>query len=100
MVDHSLLQDFITEATEHLEEMESSLLALEKDPDSRETLDEIFRAIHSIKGASQFVGLERISELSHKMENLLDLLRQFFTHHADDRRELDILIVGAGSSLG
>ena len=51
MVDHSLLQDFITESTEHLEELESSLLALEKDPDSIDILNDIFRAIHSIKGA-------------------------------------------------
>jgi two-component system chemotaxis sensor kinase CheA len=76
MIDLSLLQDFITEANEHLEEMEASLLKLEKDPDDKEIMNDIFRAIHTIKGASQFVGLPRISELSHKMENLLDLLRQ------------------------
>ena len=76
MIDLSLLQDFITEAHEHLEEMESSILKLEKDPDDKEIMNDIFRAIHTIKGASQFVGLPRISELSHKMENLLDLLRQ------------------------
>jgi two-component system chemotaxis sensor kinase CheA len=76
MIDLSLLQDFITEANEHLEEMESCLLRLEKEPDDSATLNDIFRSIHTIKGASQFVGLPRISELSHKMENLLDLLRQ------------------------
>lgn len=76
MVELSLLQDFTTEATEHLEEMEASLLALEKDPDSNEVLNDIFRSIHTIKGAAQFVGLEKISELSHKVENLLDLLRK------------------------
>jgi two-component system chemotaxis sensor kinase CheA len=76
MIDLSLLQDFITEANEHLDEMESCLLQLEKAPDDKEVMNDIFRAIHTIKGASQFVGLARISELSHKMENLLDLLRQ------------------------
>ncbi|MFO7606640.1 MAG: chemotaxis protein CheA [Desulfurivibrionaceae bacterium] len=76
MIDLSLLQDFITEANEHLEEMESGLLKLEREPDDLEILNDIFRAIHTIKGASQFVGLPRVSELSHKMENLLDLLRQ------------------------
>jgi two-component system chemotaxis sensor kinase CheA len=76
MIDFSLLQDFITEANEHLDEMESCLLQLEKAPDDKEVMNDIFRAIHTIKGASQFVGLPRISELSHKMENLLDLLRQ------------------------
>ena len=76
MVDLSLLQDFITEAEEHLEEMESSLLQLETDPDNRDILNDIFRSMHTIKGAAQFVGLEKISELSHKLENLLDLLRK------------------------
>ena len=65
MIDLSLLQDFITEANEHLEEMESCLLQLEKAPDDKEIMNDIFRAIHTIKGASQFVGLARISELSH-----------------------------------
>jgi two-component system chemotaxis sensor kinase CheA len=76
MIDLSLLQDFITEANEHLEEMESSLLRLEKEPDANGIMNDIFRAIHTIKGASQFVGLARISALAHTMENLLDLLRQ------------------------
>lgn len=76
MIDLSLLQDFIIESREHLEEMESSLLRLEKEPDNIDILNDIFRSMHTIKGASQFVGLERMSELSHKLENLLDLLRQ------------------------
>jgi two-component system chemotaxis sensor kinase CheA len=75
-IDSSLLNDFATEAGEHLEEMESVLLRLAQEPDKRELLDDIFRPIHTIKGASQFMGLERISGLSHKAEDLLDLLRR------------------------
>ncbi|MCI5142405.1 MAG: chemotaxis protein CheA, partial [Candidatus Electrothrix sp. ATG1] len=71
-----MLPDFIVEAAEHLEEMESSLLRLEQDYNDKEVMDEIFRSIHTIKGAAQFVGIERVSELSHKMENLLDLIRK------------------------
>lgn len=71
-----MLPDFIVEAAEHLEEMESSLLRLEQDHEDKEVLDDIFRSIHTIKGAAQFVGIERVSELSHKLENLLDLLRR------------------------
>jgi two-component system chemotaxis sensor kinase CheA len=71
-----MLPDFIVEAAEHLEEMESSLLRLEQDYEDKEVLDEIFRSIHTIKGAAQFVGIERVSELSHKLENLLDLIRR------------------------
>ena len=76
MIDLSLLQDFLVEAEEHLAELESGLLQLETDPDDRDILNDIFRSIHTIKGSAEFVGLERISELSHKLENLLELLRQ------------------------
>lgn len=76
MIDSSMLPDFIVEAAEHLEEMESSLLRLEQDYEDKEVMDEIFRSIHTIKGAAQFVGIERVSELSHKLENLLDLIRR------------------------
>jgi two-component system chemotaxis sensor kinase CheA len=74
--DLSLLQDFLLEAGEHLAELESGLLQLETDPDDRDILNDIFRSIHTIKGSAEFVGLERISELSHRLENLLELLRQ------------------------
>ena len=74
--DLSLLQDFLVEAGEHLAELESGLLQLETDPDDRDILNDIFRSIHTIKGSAEFVGLERISELSHRLENLLELLRQ------------------------
>ena len=76
MIDSSMLPDFIVEAAEHLEEMESSLLRLEQDYEDKEVMDEIFRSIHTIKGAAQFVGIDRVSELSHKLENLLDLIRR------------------------
>ncbi len=76
MIDSSMLPDFIIEAAEHLEEMESSLLRLEQHHEDKEVLDEIFRSIHTIKGAAQFVGIDRVSELSHKFENLLDLIRR------------------------
>ena len=75
-VDISLLPDYLVEAAEHLEEMESLLLKLADEPDNVEVLDEIFRPIHSIKGAAQFIGLERSSHLAHRLEDLLDLLRK------------------------
>ena len=75
-MDLSMLPDFIVEAVEHLEEMEDGLLQLEQDKENRDILNEIFRSIHSIKGAAQYIGLERVSELSHKLESLLDLIRQ------------------------
>lgn len=78
MIDLSMLPDFIIEAAEHLEEMENSLLRLEqrRGKESREIMDEIFRSAHTIKGAAQFVGIDRVAELSHKLESLLDLVRK------------------------
>lgn len=76
MIDLSLLEDFITGAAESLEEMETALLELESAPDDNELLNTIFRAMHTIKGAAQFVGLEKVSALSHALEDLLDLLRE------------------------
>lgn len=76
MIDLSLLPDFIAETGEHLEEMESCLLQLESEPDNLDVLNDIFRSIHTIKGSAEFVGLKRVAELSHKLENVLDRLRQ------------------------
>ncbi len=74
-IDLSLLPDFIVEAEEHLEEMEALLLRLVQQPDDLEVLNDIFRPIHTIKGGAQYIGLEKISRLSHRLEDLLDLLR-------------------------
>lgn len=74
--DPAMINDFIVEANEHLETMESALLRLAADPASQELFNTVFRPVHTIKGASQFMGFARIVALSHKMEDLLDLLRQ------------------------
>ncbi len=92
MIDFNLLQDFMEEAYEHLEEMESSLLRMEENPDDEDILNDIFRSVHTIKGAAQFVGIERISELTHKLENLLDRLRQ--KELAPSMEVVDLLIAG------
>ncbi len=76
MTDHSLLQDFVTETTEHLEEMERCLLALDSGEADPETLNGIFRSVHTIKGSAEYIGLAKTAQLSHKLENLLDLLRR------------------------
>ncbi len=72
-----LLPAFIEESQQHLQTVEPDILALEQGGGSvdRETVNRIFRGIHSIKGASGFFGLQNISELSHVIENSLALLR-------------------------
>ncbi len=56
MTDNSLLEEFADETREHLEDLERSLLHLESDPENRELLDSIFRSMHTIKGASEYLG--------------------------------------------
>ena len=90
--DDSLLDDFIEEAGEHLDEIEHHLMLLEKQPDSIEVLNELFRSVHTIKGSSEYLGMLRIAELSHKLENLLDLLRQ--EELTANRDIIDILMEG------
>lgn len=92
MTDLSLLQDFLAETSEHLEEMERNLLLLEDDADNAELLDDIFRSIHTIKGSSDYLGMGRIAELSHRLENLLDLMRQGKREANQDT--VDLLIDG------
>lgn len=74
--DPELFADFITEAKEHLETIEPNLLELEKAPGNLALLNDIFRPMHSLKGASGFLGLNRINQLAHKAENILDELRK------------------------
>ena len=92
MTDNALLQDFITETGEHLEGTERNLLQLKQQPDDADVLNEIFRSIHTIKGSSEYLGMERIAELSHKLESLLDLLRR--GERTVDSEMIDLLISG------
>ncbi len=66
---------FYVEAEEHLEHMEAALLQLEEGPGDPELLNTIFRAAHSIKGASLTFGIEEVGKFTHVLENLLDRLR-------------------------
>jgi len=75
-LDPEILSDFFIEAKEHLETIEPNLLELEKSPENLGILNEIFRPMHSLKGASGFLGLNKINGLAHKAENILDELRQ------------------------
>ncbi|SMF42100.1 chemotaxis protein CheA [Desulfovibrio gilichinskyi] len=75
-LDPEIFADFIIEAKEHLETIEPNLLELENNPDNLDILNEIFRPMHSLKGASGFLGLNIINGLAHRAENVLDELRK------------------------
>ncbi len=70
-----LIPEYITESTELLQTVESGLLDLESGTVEEDTIHTVFRAIHSIKGGAGFVGLEKIEHLAHRMEDLLNLIR-------------------------
>ena len=74
-LDPEILADFFVEAKEHLETIEPNLLELEKNPGNLGLLNEIFRPMHSLKGASGFLGLNKINQLAHKAENIMDEMR-------------------------
>ncbi len=71
-----MVEDFITETSENLSNLECILVDLEKDPNNLELLNSVFRIIHSLKGASGFLGFTGIAEAAHKSESLLNQLRK------------------------
>ncbi|MCD4670618.1 MAG: chemotaxis protein CheA, partial [Actinomycetia bacterium] len=75
--DEQLIQDFVTESQEHLADIETDILAIEATGDNIdvELVNKVFRAVHSIKGASGFLGFTTIGELAHHLENILNLVR-------------------------
>jgi len=67
---------FLAEAREHLESLSEHLLRLEKEPENKEIINEIFRSAHTLKGMAATMGFEQITELTHEMENALSLLKE------------------------
>jgi len=73
--DTKLLEQFYTEAQEHLEEAQATLVELEYDNTNTELINTIFRNFHTIKGSSAFLGLKNIEETAHAVEDLLAIVR-------------------------
>lgn len=67
---------FLEESEDQIEELNANLLKLEKDHEDPEIINDIFRAAHSLKSSAAFVGLYNLSDLAHKMENLLQKIRE------------------------
>ncbi len=74
--DQEILGDFVDEAREHLATISDGLLQMETDASDPEVVNSVFRALHTIKGVSSFIGLSDINELSHAGENVLDNVRE------------------------
>jgi two-component system, chemotaxis family, sensor kinase CheA len=70
-----VIKEFLVESNEGLDRFDSDLLALEKDKTSRELLDSVFRAIHTIKGTGSVLGYEKLVTIAHAGETLLSRMR-------------------------
>ena len=64
------LEIFVEETKEHLQSLSENLLVLEKEPENKDTINEIFRAAHSLKGMAGTMGYKRMQSLTHNMENV------------------------------
>lgn len=69
------LEIFLDETTEHLQSLNTQILNLEQDPENMETINEIFRAAHSLKGMAGTMGYKRMQNLTHDMENVFSEVR-------------------------
>ena len=73
--DPELVSDFIVESREHLVNIESQVLTLERDPSDSEALNAVFRGFHTIKGLAGFLELWEVQKLAHEVETILDRAR-------------------------
>jgi two-component system chemotaxis sensor kinase CheA len=90
-----LLQDFLLEAGELLSQVDNKLVDLEKRPDDRELLNDIFRGFHTIKGGAGFLNAENLVSLCHRTENLFDKLRNGELHLSAEL--MDIIMAATGT---
>ncbi len=74
--DQELLEGFLAETTELLEKLDDDLITLEKSSDDTDLMNRIFRSIHTIKGASSFLGFDLLVKVAHKTEDVLNRLRK------------------------
>lgn len=88
--DASLLQDFLTECGELLEQLDQDLVTIETSPDDTELLNRVFRAFHTIKGTSGFMGFQSVVALTHEAEDVLNLMRK--GERKVSRRAIDVFL--------
>ncbi|MEP7013290.1 MAG: chemotaxis protein CheA [Acidobacteriota bacterium] len=91
----ALLQTFLAEARDNLEAMEADLLALERTPDDRDRLHDVFRLAHTLKGDAASLGFPLLSRYAHRMEDYLDAVRAGKTQLSDESITMLLLAVDA-----
>ena len=91
-VDEDILQDFLVEASEILEQLSEQLVDLEKRPDDKNLLNAIFRGFHTVKGLAS--SLTELVDVCHGAENLFDMLRN--GKRTLSAELMDVIFAGAG----
>src|SRR6478752_902414 len=86
----SYLPMFLAECRENLQQLTLAVVKVEETPDDREVVDEIFRVAHSLKGMSATMGFAAMAALTHKMEDVFELLRQ--RSGGLERAAIDVLL--------
>jgi len=86
--DDEILQDFLLEAGEILEQLNEQLVDLEQSPDDPELLNAVFRGFHTIKGGAGFLSIDNLVEVCHRAEDVFNVLRQC-------QREVDATLMDA-----
>ena len=69
------LDIFIDESSEHIQTLSDCIMTLEQEPENKDTINEIFRAAHSLKGMAGTMGFKRMQHLTHDMENVFAEVR-------------------------
>ena len=82
------LEIFLDESNEHLQTLSDQLIILEKEPDNSDTINEIFRAAHSLKGMAGTMGYKRMQNLTHDMENVFSEVRETQDEGTDDNEPI------------
>ncbi len=88
--DPELVKEFLVECEEMLERVDEDMVALEAAPDDSELLNRIFRAVHTIKGTSGFLGFDPVVRVSHRAEDVLNAMRRGELKLS--RRIIDVLL--------
>lgn len=88
--DDELLQDFLIDAGEILEQLMQQVVDLEKSPDDREIINAVFRGFHTIKGGASFLALEPLVALCHRTEDVFNVLRN--GERAVDSEVMDVVL--------
>ncbi len=91
-----LVSQFVVEANDNLEVLGAALLEFEKNTADAEVINTVFRAVHSIKGTADYVGLAQIKTLGHRLENVLDLAR---TSSLEVTQDISDLVFEANDAL-